>query len=449
MPDFHVTAPDGRALTLTGDRPPTEAELDDIFSKVPKAPVPAHGPTEKSLTTRAAEWVPTVMGAGYGMASKVPVLGTGLAFLGGAGGEGYRQAIEGGRRLAGYAPEGDLPDSLMGQLEAMGREGAVQAGSEAAGRGIGAAVGKAGGALYRKLLKPSISARLAPRAAETVETGLEYGINPHSPRSLGRIEPEISRLGNEVEQIVSPGAAGAPLPRSPLPIANRVTKTAERYAAAGADPLDREAARRVPQQFLDDLTSATTQHVPVPSGAVDAGGRPLTTQVTTKQLQMMTGKAILEARRAAGKSAGPNSFGITRGAETDARKELYHELGSELKDMYPEVTGRMNLERRLIDLKDAATAAAERAKNAGGPMAARHIVPAALGLGYGASSGDTTGAAKYWLAAEMAGNPRLLTRAALMMHGAGGPAGQATLAQLLRASMLLGRGESEPSEGGP
>ncbi len=36
MPTFNVTAPDGRSFKLTGDSPPTEEELEDIFSKIPE-----------------------------------------------------------------------------------------------------------------------------------------------------------------------------------------------------------------------------------------------------------------------------------------------------------------------------------------------------------------------------------------------------------------------------
>lgn len=463
MPRYTVQAPDGRTVTLEGDAPPTDQDLDEIFASLGPgdasggvqravdaglAPMSSHGPTPKSVTTRAAEWLPTVMGAGYGMASKVPVVGTGLAFLGGAGGEGYRQAIEGGRRLMGYAPEGDLPDSFWGQVQAMGKEGAIQAGSEGVGRGIGKMLGVAGSSLYRKLLKPSLAARLLPKAEQTVQTGLEYGINPFSPKSLARVEPEISRLGQEVEQIIAnhPGGTAGPYPRSPLPVAQRVTKTAQKFAAPGADPADRAAAALPAQQFLDDLTTVTTTKVP--TGAIDAAGRPITQNVTTKKLGMMTGKDILEARRAAGRSAGANSFGTaTRSAETEARKELYHELGNELGDMYGgQVRGRMGLESRLIDLKDAATMAAERARNAGvGISTLRHGVPAAIGLGTLGSGQDPAKAVGYWMLAEMASNPRILARTALMMHGAGGRAGQGVLAQLPRGFWQLARSSNAPS----
>lgn len=38
MPSYEVTAPDGRKLRLTGDTPPTDADLDAIFADLPPAP---------------------------------------------------------------------------------------------------------------------------------------------------------------------------------------------------------------------------------------------------------------------------------------------------------------------------------------------------------------------------------------------------------------------------
>ena len=36
MQEFEITAPDGRVVTVTGDRMPTAADLDQIFAALPK-----------------------------------------------------------------------------------------------------------------------------------------------------------------------------------------------------------------------------------------------------------------------------------------------------------------------------------------------------------------------------------------------------------------------------
>lgn len=47
MPTYKVTAPDGRTVKLTGDSPPTDADLDDIFTNLPakQAPKTPEGPS--------------------------------------------------------------------------------------------------------------------------------------------------------------------------------------------------------------------------------------------------------------------------------------------------------------------------------------------------------------------------------------------------------------------
>ena len=35
MATYEVTAPDGRKLRLTGDTPPTDADLDEVFADLP------------------------------------------------------------------------------------------------------------------------------------------------------------------------------------------------------------------------------------------------------------------------------------------------------------------------------------------------------------------------------------------------------------------------------
>lgn len=47
MPTYQVTSPDGRKLKITGDKPPSEAELNDIFSKVRQPQQPEQPQEEK------------------------------------------------------------------------------------------------------------------------------------------------------------------------------------------------------------------------------------------------------------------------------------------------------------------------------------------------------------------------------------------------------------------
>jgi len=56
MPTFTVTDPLGRTLSLTGETPPTEAELDNIFSEYYGAPVAE----EDSILDQTGEFIKAV-----------------------------------------------------------------------------------------------------------------------------------------------------------------------------------------------------------------------------------------------------------------------------------------------------------------------------------------------------------------------------------------------------
>lgn len=57
MPTYQVTAPDGRKLRLTGEAPPTDADLDEIFSGLPepKAVPPLYGGADAKLSPGEGE----------------------------------------------------------------------------------------------------------------------------------------------------------------------------------------------------------------------------------------------------------------------------------------------------------------------------------------------------------------------------------------------------------
>jgi len=455
---YRVTLSDGRRITVESDHTPTEAEIlsqlgggagtqadstgatltPGVTAPSSAAPAPQRSPQRDWVDT-AASWIPTVAGAAGGLAGGATGLfGAGVGALpgavggaaaGGALGRGVEEAIEKYRH----------PDQhnliSLGTLKNMALEGAVQGGSELVGAGVGKVLGATGKAVYRKMLKPSISARLAERAPEIVETGLREGVNPFAPKSLAKVEPTIQDLNAQVEGIV--GSTGSAPVAHPLPVARRLQRVANKFAGSGADPADRAAVQGVKRNFLRDQTAlvpGTPTTKLQPTGVLDASGnpvfRPVTTTPTVRRLQPMSGEELLKARRSTGASAGSTSFGITRGAETEARKELYHELGTELGSTYPTTKPLMNRERQLIDLKDTAEAAVNREANRS-VTSLRHLVPLGLGVTSFGLSNDPKSAAEYWLTAEMLANPRLMTRAAMLAWKAGAyPQALATIPRL-------------------
>lgn len=436
MPTYKVRDPQsGRTVTLRGDTPPTEADLDQVFAQLPPVEPKARA---KDWFDTAAEWLPTAAataggvtgGAMSGGLAAIPAAG-----VFGAAGKGLQNVYKAIRNPY-EGQDGDVPQTIAGNLGDIALEGGVQAAAEGGGQLLAKGLKAGASSAYRRLLKPSISERLAPRAREIVQTGLETGTNPYSTRSLGKLEPAISHLNEIVESTVrAPQTTAAGHQVSPIfdpkKIALRVQRVADKFAGAGADPADRAAAARVPEQFLDDLTVQVPHPgppVPVLTGLVNpATGQPFTMPSTIMKptVRQIGGEELLASRRATGASTGATSFGITRGAETEARKELYHHMGQELGDGFsgPIQDGKRvfnglrdvtNTERRLIDLKDAAVKANDRNANQGLTSLRRLLPLGGFGIGYQRDGGSVGTALGTAAATELLINPRLSTRAALL-----------------------------------
>lgn len=152
MPTYNVTAPDGTKLSITGDRPPTEAELTDIFAKAKGSRSDALPPRTGIMGAvdsvfqpigRAVRNHPAAAGA---TALAIPMsIATGgattpvavaLAALAGAGGAGAGLATDQIARRD-TAP---LP-TVSGNVKEMATEGATMAAGEGIGRGVVAGAG--------------------------------------------------------------------------------------------------------------------------------------------------------------------------------------------------------------------------------------------------------------------------------------------------------------------
>lgn len=162
MPQYAVTdRATGKSYDMPwdGQQPPTDADVDAYLAKQ----------GGKSWTDTAVEALPSVMGGAYGLASKVPVVGTALAGLGGAAGEGYRQTID---ALRGNWS--GVPESALDRIKAMVAAGAEQAGYEGGGRAVGRGLQMAGQKLYTSAIKPSAS--VLSDMAGAMKRGVSEGI---------------------------------------------------------------------------------------------------------------------------------------------------------------------------------------------------------------------------------------------------------------------------------
>lgn len=202
MPDYTIRDPaTGRTLTVRGDSPPTEAELEQLFASAhAKRPVDASvsapnteaPPTAPSspISSAAAGAAPTVGGIIGGIMGGIPG-----AAVGGAAGEGYGQLIKHASEIPGAVadvaqnlvsqPAATMKGAAQGALqgaEDAGISGAVQGAGQAIGSGLAAVASKAapwmmtqatgiGGALAREF--PDLSQTMIDHALTVTQGGLD------------------------------------------------------------------------------------------------------------------------------------------------------------------------------------------------------------------------------------------------------------------------------------
>jgi hypothetical protein len=159
MPKYRVRDPrSNRTVVLTGDAPPTEQELHQIFATLNAEPRQA---PERTWADTAVDALPTVAGAAGGIIGGIggTAFGMGVggvpgavggAALGGATGEALRQ-------LVNRARGAEAPATPLAAAKAIGTEGAVQGATEVAGAGLGGVAKVAGKALVENAVRPTMS----------------------------------------------------------------------------------------------------------------------------------------------------------------------------------------------------------------------------------------------------------------------------------------------------
>jgi hypothetical protein len=406
----------------------------------------------------------TAFGMGFG---GIPGAMGGAA-LGAAGGEGFREfgravlhgGQVGGPKDLGYTgnPNESAADWALGMAGDVGRslqgpaiEGGIGALTEGGTRLAMAGLGAAGRRVLRgNLHLPEANSEIeALRNAEITRTAEQEGTNVHAPKSLARVIKGRAgpggAMGSTFEAVPGPNGTVEWVNRgggqggvdalagdasniinntSPRPVilpndvGRNLTVQKLRFAPAGAAQADRDAVARVANEWLQDTSTPLHSGYKVP--ATGAGGANRMTPAGRMFPVAMEGPDVWASRKAAGASLEQAKWGMTQGAETEARKELYHQLTVKLQEMYPgmspqELTAIFDRERRLLDLNGVGIRAANRGMNST-EITARYLAPALGGALYG-SQGNNGGigrAALYTGAGLALGNPRLETRAALL-----------------------------------
>jgi len=352
----------------------------------------------------------------------------GAAGLGGSSGEIIRELLS---QQLGLHNAGTGVDWTK-----VGQQGAVGAGSQAAGGLLTKGLGLAARPIMRGALLPAgkAGAKMLERMPSVVEEAMQAGTIPGLPGKFGK--SMVRRLGGMI------GESGT-----------RLNDLLTRYEAAGARhsladitaPVEEEIATlqksRLPadqraaadlQSHLDDFTRLNTA-----GGALKPDLRPLDVNAIKTGSQGVADR--LYAGRAAQKAVGgavPEATSEERFHEllaSGAKKEL-EQLSLPGAPRYPGVLrpGEMDIAAR--NLKTQGLMGAQQALKSGrgggmGRLAMRYGAPAVLGGGLGGALGGRRGAIEGAAAAEALSTPAIT---GILAHGLNNPAVQALLAQLPR-----------------
>jgi hypothetical protein len=278
MPEYTVRdSHSGRTVTLRGDSPPTETELEEIFSSLPqqaaaKAATPAAPPRTWGQAVNDA--LPAVGGAvggiiGAGLGG-IPASAGGAA-IGGAAGKGFQGFFSHAAEIPGALK--DIASNIYngyGDATVEGfKQGMVEGGKSALGRGaVEGATDMAGGAAGKYLIAPAARGLIKTAYRPTLEA---LKINP-----------------NIAQDILDKGIG---LSKKGLAKAEGLTSSAKQYA----------------ESLVDDLTKQKPKFIGTPAGIAN-------THVINRDAELLD--PVFFARQAVNGSAGPNAMGkVAAGAD--------------------------------------------------------------------------------------------------------------------------------------
>lgn len=417
----------------------SEEQMRAALLKLPQTPQPTPDGTltatiGERVTAKPRSWVDTAVDAlpaiggavggivggiggtvaGFGVGGVPGAIGG--AAVGGSGGEAFRQLIN---RARGEA----APGTSIEAAQQIGVQGAVQGGTEAVGGTIGRGAQALGGTVYRGYLKPSLSQVDLPKAREIVATGIREFL-PITKGGEAKAARIIGQLNAQVEIALKQSKGIVDLHQ----IAERVREFARRqYYRPGAPSVDFDAAMKVADEI--DLH---------PSLGIPAGARPSRVNVSPAQAN--------ETKQALDRAVGDTSFGVERGAATEARKQGRHQARLAIERVEPGVGPLNAREAKVIDALEAIRKAAGREENRSALFGVPTLMAAAAGGSMYSANQDPTSAIFTTLVGRGLLTPAVATRAALLAERLGQKRG-AIPANVIRLAVLgamRGLGDESP-----
>jgi len=405
------------------DEPLTAQEQQAVKATYQDIPAPA----PRTWTDTAVDALPAVggmVGGALGSLSGIPTLGlgtvpgaiTGATILGG-GGEAARQLIN---RARGR----EAPSTPTEAATGIGLQGGAQGLMEGAGQAAMPILERAGQAVYRGYLKPSLARVNLPKAAQIVKTAIDENL-PMTSAGLSRANELIGQLSAKVDSILS-SAQGRTV--NLQEVANDVRAWAKRmYDRPGRDPNDYQAVLKV----ADRIDSHPSVGAPSPT---QVGPQLPTADLPTANVI----KRDLQ-QSAADKFGVP---GVT--AETAGEKYASSAMRRGIEAQAPEV-GPVNMrDSKLIDTARALARATGRDANRDKIIGTRAIVGGMLGGAIGGGAGyeggrSTPETALATAVGSIVGtlglSPAVATRAAILATKIGQQVPGTAVADIARAAV--------------
>lgn len=415
MPTYQITDPrTGKKLKVTGDTPPTSAELEQLFSETTRksaAPEPTLWDTVKKAAYESSpavlfqrENLPIVggalAGAATGGAGLIPAVA--LAGLGGAAGEGVGQMVD--------AVSERRPVDLPAAGKAMAVEGASQAAQELGGQAVAKGATALARPAYQWALRPYAGLRRNFGLDTLIDTGLNerIAVTPRGTAKSARLRGASSQEARALERAAD--TAGAP-PVTAQDLDSHLTDLRAKLADMKRSGLPDEAAA------LDARLKAIERENPQ-GLSVETLGR-------LKAIEQDLADKSYRAERLG--HPVPIASEMHDDIASSMRQEIENRVqGAGLKD----IGGVNKRTQGLIGLTRALEDAEGRSAVLGSLLAMSGGVTTALSHGgdiAGALGAGATGAA----ATKLLTSPAMLSRAAIVLNEAG--AKPAVLSSVLRA----------------
>lgn len=384
-----------------GGVPATQDKPDPLEVAKQFGGVPQRTPSETlsgatgigAAPNRFTEALPNVggmVGSVLGGSRSNPI-GMLLAAIGGAGGEGYRQALS-----AWEGKWDQVPPDLQSQVKAIIAEGVKQGGLEAGGRYIVGPVLKVlGRSMYRSALKPSIEVRREFGGREVTDTLVDAGI-PITRLGVGteRTAQMLKDAGQDTARTIASAEAAGAKPSTMRP----VVKSLERTRAKVSDRVVRGPATKE----VDAMRDAALAENP--------GRIPVSRLQTMKQAEQ---DLAIQAYKAEAKGAPVNSV------DTSMHEDLARGLREAIERRIPSIADKNKRTQDIIGALKAISQAEGRIAN-NNLVGMGDMLSLGTGLGAVAMTGRPSAAALAVLQ-EVLTRPEIASRLGIAMDRSGRP----------------------------